>query len=277
MSVNTKHKKPRRSRTTAASTFTQVAVEDAQPSAYISDFGTKASAPQAANGVCVYSCYKLCPTYVCSQLNNQRYVESSKMAVSTGAETPHDPSLDVLADHEAEGALDANLAEMSLGERLAARNATAVNGTDGHEQASGSDDEKLLDKQGKRKKKRAITTVPSHSLTRMLIQALHAGDASLLEACLNHSDEALIKNTVMRLPPQLAVPLLTACVERLGRGARGNGIKGRGGGASAQRGMALIKWIRAVLIIHGGHLMTVSLTVIHSSSVRLNFFSRCPT
>lgn len=188
------------------------------------------------------------------------------MAVSTGSETPRDPALDRLADQETEGTLDANLAELSLGERLAARNASsALNGADGARRISGSDDEeKQPEKREKRKKKRAATTVPTHSLTRTLIQALHAGDTSLLEACLVHSDEALIKNTVMRLPPQLAVPLLTACVERLGRGARGNGIKGRGGGTSAQRGMALIKWIRAVLVIHGGHLMTVSLTIIYS-------------
>ena len=109
----------------------------------------------------------------------------------------------------------------------------------------------------KRKARAPAASIPSQSLTRTLIQALHAGDNSLLEACLTHSDETLIKNTVGRLPPQLAVPLLTACVERLGRGARGNGIKGRGGGASAQRGMALIKWIRAVLTIHSAHLMTV--------------------
>ncbi|TFY70053.1 hypothetical protein EVJ58_g27 [Rhodofomes roseus] len=55
----------------------------------------------------------------------------------------------------------------------------------------------------------------------------------------------------------LAVPLITACVERLGRGSRGATMKGRGGGASSQRGTAMIKWIKAVLAAHSGHLMTM--------------------
>lgn len=150
---------------------------------------------------------------------------------------------------------------MSLGDRLAARSGAAMTSGDVSD-AEG----KRGSSEKKRKARESATSIPSHSLTRTLIQALHAGDTSLLEACLSHSDEMIIKNTVARLPPQLAVPLLTACVERLGRGARGNGIKGRGGGASAQRGMALIKWIRAVLSIHSTHLMTVRL---NRSSARI--------
>lgn len=102
----------------------------------------------------------------------------------------------------------------------------------------------------------------------MLIQALHSLDNGLLESCLTHSDELLIRNTVTRLPSQLAVPLLNACVERLGRGSRGNNAKGRGSGASAQRGMALIKWVKAVLTIHSGHLMTVSLFFLRPISTK---------
>lgn len=185
------------------------------------------------------------------------------MAIASGTDTPHDPAVDAVVDEEAEGVLDTGLAEMSLGERLAVRNSADIKGPGGHQRTSGSDSEgEKVEKPMKRKNIAAVPP-PSHSLTRTLIQALHAGDTSLLETCLVHSDENLIRTTVMRLPPQLAVPLLTACVERLGRGPRGNGIKGRGGGASAQRGMALIKWIRAVLIIHGGHLMTVSSEVLH--------------
>ena len=99
--------------------------------------------------------------------------------------------------------------------------------------------------------------VPAHSLSRTLVQALHSADTRLLETCLLHSDEGLVLNTVRRLPPQLAVPLLTACVERLGRGAGANTGKGGGGGASAQRGTGLVKWVRAVLVVHTAHLMTV--------------------
>ena len=54
---------------------------------------------------------------------------------------------------------------------------------------------------------------------------------------------------VQQLPPQLAVPLLSACVERLGRGHRGANLKGGGGGASAQRGSALVVWVKAVLVM----------------------------
>ena len=159
-----------------------------------------------------------------------------------------------------EGALDIDLAEMSLGERLAARDANAP----GAQQASGSDAEEgtLSRKGGKKKKKDRGLVIPAHSLTRTLIQALHSSDTNLLEACLAHSDETLIRNTVARLPPQLTIPLLNVCMERLGRGGRGNNMKGRGGGASAQRGMLLIKWVKAVLAIHSGHLMTVS--IMHS-------------
>jgi len=73
-----------------------------------------------------------------------------------------------------------------------------------------------------------------------------------------HSEQTLIRNTVKRLPPQLVVPLITACVERLGRGARAGNMKGGGGGASSQRGTGLIMWINTALVVHSGHLMTVN-------------------
>lgn len=158
--------------------------------------------------------------------------------------------------------MDVDLAEMSLGERLAARSTGDANAS-GVQRSSGSDAEDGAPSRGGGKKKKNAKdrelVVPAHSLTRTLIQALHSSDTGLLEACFAHSDETLIRNTVARLPPQLTVPLLNACMERLGRGGRGNNMKGRGGGASAQKGMVLIKWVKAVLAIHSGHLMTVSL------------------
>ena len=184
---------------------------------------------------------------------------------------PHDSTLDATADRNAEGALDADLAELSLGERLAARpDVVGVTNTGREQRSSESDVEDTHAPGLPNRERRQVKheTVPAHSLTRTLIQALHAGDTSLLEACLSHSDETLVRNTVARLPSQLAVPLLNACVERLGRGPRGNNLKGRGGGASAQRGMALIKWVRAVLTIHSAHLMTVSPYDLH---YRMNF------
>jgi U3 small nucleolar RNA-associated protein 5 len=103
------------------------------------------------------------------------------------------------------------------------------------------------------------TTTDAISLTRTLTQALHSSDTRLLESVLAHSSQTLINTTVRRLPPQLAVPLLTACVERLNRGARAGTGKGRGdgSGASAPRGNLMVKWIRAVLVGHTAHLMAV--------------------
>ena len=104
--------------------------------------------------------------------------------------------------------------------------------------------------------------VATDSLARTLVQALHSSDTGLLETCLVHGDERIIMNTVRRLPPQLSVPLLNECVERLGRGAGGNrGKYAVGGGASSQRGTVLVKWVRAVLVIHTAHLMNVRMAL----------------
>lgn len=167
--------------------------------------------------------------------------------------------MDDLALRDVDGDLDVDLAELSLGQRL-----TALSGVDEiGEQTSDSDDaaETTSRRSGKQKaKQEAPSVVPANSLTRTLIQALHSSDSRLLETCLAHSDQALIRNTVRRLPPQLAVPLLLACVDRLGRGARAANMKGGGGGASSQRGTGLLAWVKTVLAVHSGHLMTVSLS-----------------
>jgi U3 small nucleolar RNA-associated protein 5 len=86
---------------------------------------------------------------------------------------------------------------------------------------------------------------------------LHSSDAGLLEQCLSHSSSSLVTASVARLPSQLALPLIDACVLRLARGARGSSGKGGGGGASAQRATVLVAWIRAVLGAHGGYLMSM--------------------
>lgn len=152
-----------------------------------------------------------------------------------------------------DGDLEVDLAELSLGQRL-----TAV---DGAVQADSDDsDDGASPKRSSmaKSKTQSANAVPANSLTRTLIQALHSSDARLLETCLAHSDPILIQNTIRRLPPQLAVPLITACTERLGRGGRAANMKGGGGGASAQRGAGLVVWIKTVLAVHAGHLMTVS-------------------
>ncbi|KAL1952306.1 hypothetical protein VTO73DRAFT_1455 [Trametes versicolor] len=185
---------------------------------------------------------------------NKRYNEAAGLAVGTGAEIGQDREQDDLVMRDIDGALDADLAELSLGQRL-----TAVQGVDSR--APGSDSESEAEDaavpNGKPRNGAPDDAVPASSLTRTLIQALHSSDSRLLETCLAHSDPTLIRNTVRRLPPQLAVPLVTACVERLSRGARGNNMKGGGGGASSQRGTALINWVKAVLTTHSGHLMTM--------------------
>ena len=174
-------------------------------------------------------------------------------------ELGQDPAADNLAVGETEGALDVDLAELSLGQRL-----TAVSGGDqagqlGSSESESEKDGSLRQPSGKsgRSKNAAPDSVPASSLTRTLIQALHSSDSRLLETCLTHSDPLLIRSTVRKLPPQLAVPLLTACVDRLGRGHRAANMKGGGGGASSQRGISLIAWVKVVLTVHSGHLMTV--------------------
>ena len=187
---------------------------------------------------------------------NIRYSEPSIIAVQSGVELGLSRELDDLPTRDVDGELDVDLAELSLGQRL-----TALTGQEDRTgSSSDSDGEGASGRNAgssHRKKKTQELEVPASSLTRTMIQALHSSDSRLLETCLKHSDKTLIRNTVRRLPPQLAEPLINACVERLGRGARAANMKGRGGGASSQRGTSLIAWIRTVLAVHSGHLMTV--------------------
>ncbi|KIJ07020.1 hypothetical protein PAXINDRAFT_164639 [Paxillus involutus ATCC 200175] len=185
-----------------------------------------------------------------------RYGESSSLAIRSGLELGQDQAMEDLAAREVDGTLDADLAELSLGQRL-----TALNSTDAANKGSESDNG-------------SPNIVPAHSLTRTLIQALHSSDSRLLETCLAHSETALIRNTVTRLPPQLAIPLLLACVERLGRGARAANMKGGGGGASSQRGMVLITWVKTTLTVHSGHLMTVPDLVARLAGLHATLTSR---
>lgn len=158
-----------------------------------------------------------------------------------------------------DGELDVDMAEQTLGQRL-----TALEGlTEGTTVERSDSDEREESTRSKDAEARTInaeaspTMVPASSLTRTLIQALHSSDAGLLEACLTHTNATLIQNTVQRLPPQLAVPLISACVERLGRGKGVGRGKGGGAAAGAQRATGLVRWVRTVLVVHGGHLLTV--------------------
>ncbi|KAL4081751.1 hypothetical protein V8B97DRAFT_2020392 [Scleroderma yunnanense] len=197
---------------------------------------------------------------------NARYAEPSSLAIHSGVELGHDQATDeALARREVEGTLDTDLAELSLGQRL-----TAMGGGN----AANTDNEEENDSTRKKNQQGPPDVVPAHSLTRTLIQALHSSDSRLLETCLAHSGVSLIRNTVRRLPPQLSVPLLLACLERLGRGARAANMKGGGGGASSQRAMVLITWIKTTLALHSGHLTTMPDLVARLAGLHATLTSR---
>ncbi|BBN09989.1 U3 small nucleolar RNA-associated protein 5 [Marchantia polymorpha subsp. ruderalis] len=80
------------------------------------------------------------------------------------------------------------------------------------------------------------------SLRVLLSQALQSDDSSMLERCLSVQDEKLIKNTVSKLRPTEASKFLSVCMLRLETRPR--------------RGLALVSWLRAVLLQHSASLMT---------------------
>lgn len=187
----------------------------------------------------------------------RRYTEKSQIVASVGAELAEGE--DDAQTKKVDGELDIDLAELSLGQRL-----TTLTGVNLDERLSDSEGDKddvnkrsRVSRSGKTINGEERLSIPTQSLSRTLVQALHSNDTRLLELCLMHTNPSVVLNTVKRLPPQLAVPLLLACVERLGRGARAGTGKGGGAGASSQRGTGLIRWIRAVLVVHTAHLVTV--------------------
>lgn len=98
------------------------------------------------------------------------------------------------------------------------------------------------------------------SLSSSLVQALHSTDVRLLESCLAQTDPRVIRSTVQRIPNVLVLPLVEVLVERLGRstakGFGGAGASGNGG-VDAHRGHELLLWLRHVLLVHLGYLVTV--------------------
>ncbi|KAJ3575909.1 hypothetical protein NP233_g777 [Leucocoprinus birnbaumii] len=201
-------------------------------------------------------------------ISNKRYNESS-IAVGSGVELGHDEDMEEIAVRDIDGDLGVDLAELSLGQRLA-----AVGDVGLHRSSDSEGEEDGPTRSERKKSKSELDIVPANSLTRTLIQALHSSDTKLIETCLAHSNLELIRNTVRRLPSQLAIPLLNACVERLGRGARAANMKGGGGGAGAQRGMTLVTWIKTVLAVHTGHLMTVPDLVARLSGLHATLTAR---
>ena len=137
---------------------------------------------------------------------------------------------------------DVDMADLSLGERLLAL-------PNGDVPVSSDKPTAVLD-----------GPVNAASLTRLLVQALHTSDPALLTLCLSHRDPILIRNTIRKMPTQMALPLLKACVERLGQG-KNNGKRGGGRGVAQneQQGRGTVEWVKGVLVERGAILMTVSL------------------
>ncbi|KAJ1546727.1 WD repeat-containing protein 43 [Nowakowskiella sp. JEL0078] len=80
------------------------------------------------------------------------------------------------------------------------------------------------------------------SLSVLLSQALQSGDKPLLEQALSVSDPNVIYTTVSRLQVEQVVPLLDVLVMRLQR--------------MPNRARQIIEWVRAVLMIHTGFLVS---------------------
>ena len=139
---------------------------------------------------------------------------------------------------------DVDMADMSLGERLLA----LPNGD--ASVAEGAAPKKAVAALGRQ--------TNASSLTRLLVQALHTSDSALLSVCLSHRDPTLIRNTIRKMPATMALPLLKACVERLGQGKGANSrAKQRGSAQGEQHGRATVEWVKGVLVERGAILMTV--------------------
>ncbi|KAG8940019.1 Small subunit (SSU) processome component [Tulasnella sp. 419] len=159
------------------------------------------------------------------------------------------------------GELDVDMAELSLGERLKAKEQPAINGTS-------------IQPNGEWSRTSRVAPIPAVTLTRTLTQALNSSDSKLLETCFAQSNPEIVKETLRKLPPHFSVPLMNALVERLSRGARAGTGKGGGGGASAQRGSTLIVWIRMLLLVHTAHFMTIPDLVSRLSTLHAVLTSR---
>lgn len=81
------------------------------------------------------------------------------------------------------------------------------------------------------------------SFAALLNQALVAGDKQLLETCLSERNEKTIKTSIIKLEPSLAANLLERLAEKLAR--------------VQHRSAQLTVWIKWVIVIHGGYLVTV--------------------
>merc|ERR1712029_644595 len=88
------------------------------------------------------------------------------------------------------------------------------------------------------------TTSPrTDTMTQLLVQGLHSNDSRILDSVLDRADLTLIDNTVRKLPVEAVLPLVTV----LQRFIRGRGV------VHASHA----KWLKSVLSIHTGYLVSV--------------------
>lgn len=81
------------------------------------------------------------------------------------------------------------------------------------------------------------------TLAQLLAQGLHGNDSRILSSVLDRADPELIDNTVRRIPAEAVVPLVTTLMRF---------IKGRG-----MVNASHAKWLRSVLTLHTGYLVSV--------------------
>jgi len=84
--------------------------------------------------------------------------------------------------------------------------------------------------------------VKATSITGMLVQALHTGDKAMLDSCFAVSDVSIIRNTVLRVPSKYIITFLNEAVHRFH--------------ARSHRNTTLVTWIKALLQIHAGYLIS---------------------
>ncbi|KAG8953078.1 Small subunit (SSU) processome component [Tulasnella sp. 424] len=174
-------------------------------------------------------------------IDRPRYSDKAAR-VRSGAALPESADF----DNEPEGIdaeLDADMAELTLGQRLKALNA---------DRRAEGEGEGPSDTEGVHRSDSALGgRLSGITLTRTLTQALHSNDKQLLETCLQTADERIVKGTVEGLLQQHVIPLLDMLVERLAKGGSG-GV----GGASTDYAATIVVWIRVVLFVHAAFLLT---------------------
>lgn len=198
----------------------------------------------------------------------QRYRDPAHSGSTTTALAREEEA--TLTREEMDLPVEGDLADMTLGERLAVLDpSSAPGGASANSTRQAGATEKL--KEDDEPLQANLAPQTAQSLTRMLLQGLHTSDPQLLSLILTstvNSTPALIRNTVRRLPASMALPLLKACVDRLGKGrAFGRRGGGRGGGLNERQGSCVVAWIRGVLVERGSVLMTVPSLPVHLASL----------